>query len=601
MLPPELISACLQALDPSDADTVPTLLAASLASSTFAAIARSSVLWRPIADERYHRHRPPSTAAGTPPFHAEAFAYTAHRARKEVRSGSLVRDLQRPRHRLELAHELRTDLGVDVVESRLSAPERFTEQSRPESWLSLRHWAGEQRRLLLRDEAIDVWRSIAERDARGAEAPDDYERGLNAFAAFRGLDPARLARDRFNLERNHPKLLESTRSLPFEGAKRLEWLAREVVEYMSSIGLKKASDGAFHNLDNHYVELIWRRTTTPDPTDNEGTLPMTLVSIFCSLIDRLPAARELKIRARPVGFPGTLLAMLRYDDDGADDHDDSVYINVYGDGRLLSADKLRDMLRAMGQPVSNEFLKPASAREMCLRVGRNILTSIRAGDQSIGVPISHETATASLYSVAHALFILTEPLGADPAVPVARGTEQFAEWVRSLIQSEFPLDVVHLETRVAPVLTPTLRRSMLELCAAIKDEDSSTPEPKLVNGVIQHRIGHVFTHRLFGYDAVVRGWDYKCEASEQWIRQMRVDTLPFGRGQPFYHVVVSDGSARYVAQENITDMPVADDVVERFMDLEGFGRYFRRRERREGDGRWSFVPSQEIEAEYPDS
>ena len=113
---------------------------------------------------------------------------------------------------------------------------------------------------------------------------------------------------------------------------------------------------------------------------------MTLVSIFCSLVDRLPAARELKIRARPVGFPGTLLAMLRYDDDGDDAGDDkiddSVYINVYGHGRLLSADKLRDMLRSMGQPVSNEFLKPASAREMVrhLSLLSRASSSVRASE-----------------------------------------------------------------------------------------------------------------------------------------------------------------------------------------------------------------------------
>lgn len=81
---------------------------------------------------------------------------------------------------------------------------------------------------------------------------------------------------------------------------------------------------------------------------------------------------------------------------------------------------------------------------------------------------------------------------------------------------------------------------------------------------------------------------------------MRVDTLPHGRNQPFYHVVVDDGSARYVAQENVTDTPIDDEEVDRFLTNEGFGRYFRKRERRE-DGRWTFVASAEVEAEYPDS
>ena len=52
----------------------------------------------------------------------------------------------------------------------------------------------------------------------------------------------------------------------------------------------------------------------------------------------------------------------------------------------------------------------------------------------------------------------------------------------------------------------------------------------------------------YGYDCVIIGWSTRCNASERWIRQMGVDRLPLGREQPFYHVLVPDGSQRYAAQ-----------------------------------------------------
>ena len=94
---------------------------------------------------------------------------------------------------------------------------------------------------------------------------------------------------------------------------------------------------------------------------------------------------------------------------------------------------------------------------------------------------------------------------------------------------------------------------------------------------------------------------------------MQVDRLPFGREQPFYHVIVADGSTRYVAQENITPDPVAPSIVTRLLADPTIGKYFRKTERigpphgHEGEGeedfegRMKFVKSWETDEEYPDS
>jgi len=49
---------------------------------------------------------------------------------------------------------------------------------------------------------------------------------------------------------------------------------------------------------------------------------------------------------------------------------------------------------------------------------------------------------------------------------------------------------------------------------------------------------------------VIYGWDPKCTASKDWIYQMRVHNLRFKEEQPFYNVLVEDGSSRYAAQGN---------------------------------------------------
>ena len=55
---------------------------------------------------------------------------------------------------------------------------------------------------------------------------------------------------------------------------------------------------------------------------------------------------------------------------------------------------------------------------------------------------------------------------------------------------------------------------------------------------VKYTPGTVFKHRLFGYRGVIMGVTPVCEASEQWIQQMRVDDLPGGRLQPFYWTMV---------------------------------------------------------------
>lgn len=50
------------------------------------------------------------------------------------------------------------------------------------------------------------------------------------------------------------------------------------------------------------------------------------------------------------------------------------------------------------------------------------------------------------------------------------------------------------------------------------------------------------------YNCVIYGWDPKCTMNQEWITTMRVNLLPNGPNQPFYNVLVQDGTCRYAAQ-----------------------------------------------------
>jgi F-box protein 21 len=73
---------------------------------------------------------------------------------------------------------------------------------------------------------------------------------------------------------------------------------------------------------------------------------------------------------------------------------------------------------------------------------------------------------------------------------------------------------------------------------------------------------------------------------------MKVDELNKGRNQPFYHVLVNDGTVRYVAEENVVPIKPSDDELIDLMKLAG--RYFRKYDRVRG----SFVSN--VKTEFPD-
>lgn len=108
-------------------------------------------------------------------------------------------------------------------------------------------------------------------------------------------------------------------------------------------------------------------------------------------------------------------------------------------------------------------------------------------------------------------------------------------------------------------------------------------------------VGQCLLHRRYNYRGAIVGFDRTCQQSEAWIRSMNVDTLKYGRNQPFYHVLPDTrdrpgAQLTYVAQENILpDTP--SEPLQHPMVSEMFDEFDA------ANGR--FVPNAQLRAQYP--
>ncbi|KAF3024083.1 hypothetical protein E8E15_010346 [Penicillium rubens] len=164
-------------------------------------------------------------------------------------------------------------------------------------------------------------------------------------------------------------------------------------------------------------------------------------------------------------------------------------------------------------------LGEASTSGVVLRCGKNILNSIRVEPQNPTSRAASIDVVSAKYAALWSVMLLS--------------VEQYiAPLFHGLFEHEHILESLHV-MRAADEIPKQIRRRTGG------------------NANIQYRVGQVFRHRRYHYEAIITGWDSECGAGEQWMRRMGIDRLEAGRHQSFYHVLVADRSVRYVAEENI--------------------------------------------------
>ncbi|KAJ3979313.1 Hemimethylated DNA-binding protein YccV like-domain-containing protein [Lentinula detonsa] len=275
-------------------------------------------------------------------------------------------------------------------------------------------------------------------------------------------------------------------------------------------------------------------------TSHKRTIPLSLVHIFVSI------AQSLGVASSPVAFPVRVLVHISVPNPEVDDF----YVDVFGSESILSMREIPTLLARQGIQADNmmHYISPCGAASMLLRGSRNILSSLNIPD----TPLSLIRPSALL---ALTIFVLLTG-GAGGRV------------VYQLISQADPLDcATFISEALIPILDGTGRvQDDLRLgCQKTLDEEVIIAQEIRLrssdNKVVQHFVGMLFEHRRYNYRALITGWDSVCQASESWIREMKVLDLPRGRDQPFYHVVCMDSSSRYVAEDNIEPLLTPPDQL----------------------------------------
>ncbi len=309
----------------------------------------------------------------------------------------------------------------------------------------------------------------------------------------------------------------------------------------------------YYNLENSFLYSTFH---------GKPTIPLTLVSIFCALAD------ECGLKARPLGFPGEVMAQV----EESSDNSTPLIISVF-DCKILSLDEINGRFaHAYDQPLAHP-LPVTPIIELLIRSARNMFSSISR------YPIS-SLNSYGLYAAVSILKILEG------------GAIRFAQdSMMNVLKEHFPMDTQFFQMFLSSPAIPIDNQQSNE----IKRRKDSSPK---------YSIGQIFQHQQYHYWGVICGWDLICMASVSWQIQMGIRNLTRGASQPFYHILANDCPRRYVAEDNINILAfnsiTNDDekysIIQNLCATDDIGKYFERIDMTNA----KFIPNMELRNEYPD-
>ncbi|XP_069673301.1 F-box only protein 21-like isoform X2 [Periplaneta americana] len=302
-------------------------------------------------------------------------------------------------------------------------------------------------------------------------------------------------------------------------------------------------------------------------------IPITLSIVFESV------SRRLGVKCEPVSFPAHFLLRWRekYNNDecGAE-LSPYYYIDVFNGGQFLTKRSCPRYSPDSQCPMRGLSVRPATPIEVIERMANNLEVAGRQRTQMNG-------RGARLRSALE-LLNLVNPSDMNCILHLARFYMLYNMDLADLMAT------IELEPRARDQARHIMQMLQVYETHHYKDTSCSFPqiEPKVRSENIAYAVGMIMRHRQYNYRCVIYGWDSLCAASQEWIRQMGVENLPQKSHQPFYNVLVEDGSIRYAAQENLE--VASEPVAVTHLDV---GRYF------EQFCSTYYVPNAEKRMEYP--
>lgn len=298
--------------------------------------------------------------------------------------------------------------------------------------------------------------------------------------------------------------------------------------------------------------------------EDHSSLPLISVAIYCALSTRFD------LYASPCSFPYHVHAVVypprgsNLDGEPSFKHpEEPMFMDPWRSPEEVPVSSLRQQLSMIPGIDASEpttaFLAPASPLEITIRCARNILNSIqqtnprdfmtRHGDASHRIDIP-----SARYAALWASVLLSTPSsghGLPGFFPGGNGlpNPNFLHLHHELLTllhlfaNQFPHDVYLIEKHLMP-LVQNLPGNYLNYLSSIRNLRQQDAMPRKSKrrsryppGQVKYRVGQVFRHRRYHYQAVITGWDAKCDAREEWIETMQVDSLPGGREQSFYNAL----------------------------------------------------------------
>ncbi|XP_061458447.1 F-box only protein 21 isoform X1 [Rhineura floridana] len=322
-------------------------------------------------------------------------------------------------------------------------------------------------------------------------------------------------------------------------------LQRQVLDAMNYVlyeQLKyKGNEVDYYNSLNSYIRQVLIHRTG---------IPISLSVLYLTI------ARQLGVHLEPVNFPSHFLLRWCQGTEGSTNIFDYVYIDAFGKGRQLTVKECEYLI---GHHVTEEFYGVATAKEVLQRMVGNLLN------------IGKRESTDQSYQLLRDsldLYLAMYPDNVQHLMLQARLYFHLGIWPEKV------LDILqHIQA-----LDPSqhgavgyLVQHTLEHIERRKEE--AGPDVKLHSEEkhkdVCYSVGLIMKHKRYGYNCVIYGWDPACMMGHEWIRNMNVHSLPHGPHQPFYNVLVEDGSCRYAAQENLEY-----NVEPREISHPDVGRYF---------------------------
>lgn len=319
----------------------------------------------------------------------------------------------------------------------------------------------------------------------------------------------------------------------------------------------------YYNQNNSFIDkvLLWRTG-----------IPISLAVIYSAV------ARRLGVICEPVNFPSHFL--LRWKQHPmATPEQMYTYIDVFSEGKFLKYEELSKELNIPGSVIHLDAIQVNRPAQVFERMARNLV--------SIGRQQGRMGDSLLCLRNALELFLLICPDDLDTRLLQVRVNLHLNINLPDVIDS---LETIADQDQNRMGLVAYLLNSAQSQMEQNKKKEKKEIKVKTRKSPkdAEFSVGLVMKHKRYNYTCVIYGWDPKCQASQEWIIQMGVDHLPKKHLQPFYNVLVEDGSNRYAAQENLTFSPEPKTVTH-----PEIGRYFTEFRRNH------YVPNSEKLKEYP--